>query len=274
MSPGNELDFLDDRTPPGVTREDIDAPHGLYMYHYEPKDRNPAEDRIIYYVHGGGFMRGNKYWCRTNAILLLKHLGLPVYACEYRYIPEHKYPKGIDDVEWGWNYLVNDLGFDPKKIIIAGESAGATYEMSLMLRLKRQGRGLPAGCICISGMLDMSTESPSYTITNGIDPMFSIDFKAMTPFYIDDVSRVHEPEVSPKYADFTGLPETIFFADDTEVFLSDALIAADKLHKLGIRTEAYITHGLTHCYALEMPELPESYRCYKRMREFFVLSNR
>jgi acetyl esterase/lipase len=271
LSPGNELDFLDDSTPPGVTREDIDAPHGLHLYHYEPLDKSPAEERIIYYVHGGGFMRGNEYWCRTNAILQVKHLGLPVYACEYRYIPEHKYPKAIDDVEWGWNYVVNDLGFNPKNIIIAGESAGATYEMSLMLRLKRQGRELPAGCIYISGFLDFASESPSYSLNQGIDPMFSIDFKAMTPLYIDDVSRVYEPEVSPKYADFAGLPETIFIADDTEVFVSDALIGADKLHKLGIRAEAYITHGLTHCYAFEMPELPESHTCYKRIREFFGL---
>ena len=45
-------------------RADIDAPHGLHLYHYAPKDKNPAEDRIVYYVHGGGFMRGNEQWCR------------------------------------------------------------------------------------------------------------------------------------------------------------------------------------------------------------------
>jgi acetyl esterase/lipase len=272
MSPGNELTFLDDSTPCGITREDIDAPHGLHLYHYAPQSKNPAEDRIVYYVHGGGFMRGNKQWCRFNAIHLVKNLGIPVYACEYRYMPEHKYPKGIDDTEWGWNYLVNNLGIDPKKIIIAGESAGGTYEMSLMLRLKRQGRELPAGCIYISGFLDFAVESPSYSLNHGIDPMFSIDFKAMTPLYLDDVSMVYEPEVSPKYGDFSGFPETILFVDDTEVFASDALIAADKLHRLGIRTEAHVTHGLTHVYAFEMPELPESETCYERMREFFGLS--
>jgi acetyl esterase/lipase len=140
-----------------------------------------------------------------------------------------------------------------------------------MVRLKKQGRTLPPSCICISGMLDMSAESPSYTLNQGIDPMFSIDFHAMAPFYLDDVSMIQDHEVSPRYADFTGFPETIFFVDDTECFLSDALIGADKLHKLGIRAEAYITHGLTHCYAFEMPELPESHTCYKRMREFLGL---
>ncbi|MDR1574130.1 MAG: alpha/beta hydrolase [Clostridiales Family XIII bacterium] len=272
IAPGNELSFLDDSTPDGVTRTDIDAPHGLHLYHYEPRDKDPAEDRIIFYVHGGGFMRGNEYWCRFNAILQVKNLGLPVYACEYRYIPEHKYPKSLDDVEWAWNHLVNDLGLDPKKILITGESAGGTYETALMLRLKKQGRALPAGCVCISGFLDFASESPSYTLNNGIDPMFSLDFKSMIPLYLDDASMVYEPEVSPKYADFTGFPETIFFADDTEVFVSDALIAADKLHKLGIRTEAHITHGLTHVYAFELPELPESHACYRLIREFFGLS--
>jgi acetyl esterase/lipase len=273
IAPGNELDFLDDRTPDGITREDIDAPHGLHMYHYDPAEKNPAADgRIIYYVHGGGFMRGNEYWCRFNAIHQAQNLGLPVYACEYRYTPENKYPKGLDDVEWGWNYLVNDLGLDPKKIIITGESAGGTYEMALMVRLKRQGRELPsAGCVCISGFLDFAAESPSYTLNNGIDPLFSIDFSETLKFYLDDLSMVHDPEVSPKYADFTGFPDTIFFADDTEVFVSDALIGADKLHKLGIRTKAYITHGLTHVFPLEMPELPESHKVYEYIREFFGL---
>jgi acetyl esterase/lipase len=272
MAPGNELDFLDDSTPPGITREDFDAPHGLHLYHYEPETKDPAEDRIIFYIHGGGFMRGNEYWCRFNAINQVKQLGLPVYACEYRYTPENKYPKGLDDVEWAWNYLVNDLGLDPKKIIVTGESAGGTYETALMVRLKRQGRELPgAGCVCISGFLDFAAESPSYTLTHGIDPMFSIDFNETMKFYLDDASMKYDHEVSPKYADFTGFPDAIFFADDTEVFVSDALIGADKLHKLGIRTEAHITHGLTHVYAFEMPELPESQTFYRRIREFFGL---
>jgi acetyl esterase/lipase len=272
MAPGNELSFLDDSTPAGVTREDIDAPNGLHLYHYEPQDKNPAEKRVIYYVHGGGFMRGNEWYCRFNAINQVKNLGLPLYACEYRYTPENKYPKGLDDVEWGWNYLVNDLGIDSKKIITTGDSAGGTYEMALIVRLKRQGRELPGGCVCISAFLDFSAESPSYTINNGVDPLFSsIDFHETASLYLDDLSLLHDPEVSPKYADFTGFPETIFFADDTEVFVSDSLIGADKLHKLGIRTQAYITRGLTHVYACEMPELPESQIVYKRIREFFGL---
>jgi acetyl esterase/lipase len=271
MAPGNELSYLDDRTPEGVTREDIDAPHGLHLYHYEPRDKKPAEARVIYYTHGGGFMRGNEWYCRFNAINQVKNLGLPVYACEYRYTPENKYPKGLDDVEWGWNYLVKDLGIDPKKIITTGDSAGGTYEMALMARLRRQGRGVAGACVCVSAFLDFSAESPSYTLNNGIDPLFSIDFHETAPLYLDDLSLLHDPEVSPKYADFTGFPETIFFADDTEVFVSDSLIAADKLHKLGIRTEAYITHGLTHVYAFEMPELPESHTVYQRIREFLGL---
>jgi hypothetical protein len=83
---------------------------------------------------------------------------------------------------------------------------------------------------------------------------------------------VYDPEVSPIYGDFRDFPETIFFADDTEVFVSDALIAADKLHRLGIRVEAFITHGLTHCYGIEMPDLPESQVFYGRIRKFFGLS--
>ncbi|MDR1815704.1 MAG: aminotransferase class I/II-fold pyridoxal phosphate-dependent enzyme [Clostridiales Family XIII bacterium] len=275
MSPGNELTYLDDSTPAGVEREqDIEMPNGLHMYHYVPKQRDPSERRAIYYIHGGGFMRGNGRWCRLNAITQVKNLGLPVYAVEYRYTPENKYPKGLDDATWGWDYLVNTRGLGPADIIVSGESAGGTYAMALCARLRRQGRPLPGGLVILSGYLDMTLTSPSYKANFGIDPVFTVDLSLFVPYYIDDLSKLKEPEVSPIYSDFTGYPKTFFCVDDTEVFLSDALIVCDKLARLGIECKAYVPHGLMHVFPFEMPDIPESQKAWLEVRNLFGLSLR
>jgi len=58
MAPGNELTYLDDRTPDTMTREDVNAPHGLHLYVYTPKTPKQGDRRGIYYVHGGGVFWG------------------------------------------------------------------------------------------------------------------------------------------------------------------------------------------------------------------------
>ncbi|MDR1796401.1 MAG: aminotransferase class I/II-fold pyridoxal phosphate-dependent enzyme [Clostridiales Family XIII bacterium] len=272
MSPGNELDYLDDSTPAHIRRgSDIDMPNGLHMYHYAPKGLVPDEKRVVYYIHGGGFMRGNGRWCRMNAITLAKNLGLPVYACEYRYTPENKYPKGLDDAEWGWDYLTKERGVDPAHILVAGESAGGTYAMALCARLRRKGAALPGGLVIFSGYLDMTLSSPSYKENFGVDPTFTVDLSLFVPYYIDDLSKLKEPEVSPIFSDFTGYPKTFFCVDDTEVFVSDALIVCDKIARLGIPVKAYVPHGLMHVFPFEMPDIPESQKVWLEIRELFGL---
>jgi acetyl esterase/lipase len=274
MAPGNELSYLDDSVPAGFVRGAITTPNGLNLYHYSKEaDTVDGDDRIIYYIHGGYFMRGNEWYCRMCAGVLAKFFGLPVYACEYRYMPEHKYPAGLDDVTWGWNYLVDELGLDPAKIIVVGESAGGTFAMALGVRLKREGRALPGGNVIMSGFLDVSCETPSYKYNLGVDPTFVAPLAPSTmELYLADASQAQDPEVSPVYADLTGFPPTFFHADDTEVFVSDSLICAEKLHAAGIRVKVFLSHGLNHIYPLEMPELAESHEVYEKVREFFGIA--
>jgi len=273
MAPGNELVYLDDSTPESAVREDFPAPHGLNFYSWLPK-APPGDPRLIFYIHGGGFMRGNGPWCRRNAVTLLLATGLPVYAAEYRYTPEHKYPSGLDDCEWAWNRITEESGIEAKNILLTGESAGGTYILALCARLRRQGRPLPGGILAISPYLDMTLESPSYKENLGVDPTFTMDLGPTVPFYLDDLGLIRNPEVSPIFSDFTGYPPSLFCVDDTEIFLSDSLRAAKAMAQLGVRAEAYVTHGLIHCFAFETPDIPESQAFFRKVREFFSIGQR
>ncbi|MDR3342601.1 MAG: alpha/beta hydrolase [Treponema sp.] len=265
IAPGNELEYFDDSTPDSMTREDIRTPGGVLIYKYTPKNLDPAEKRIIYYVHGGGFMRGNTYWCRSNAIHQVLNFGLPLYAVTYRYIPEFKYPAGLDDTEDGYNYVVNERGNAPSDIIMTGESAGPTYMLALCGRLKRQGRELPQRLVVMSGFLDYTFQGASYRYNLDKDILFGVPMEETVHVYTDEADATN-PDISPIYSDFTGFPPAFFVVDDTEVFVSDTLTCADKMDKAGIPVKVYITHGLWHCFQFETPDIEESKFVYKEMK--------
>ncbi|MCR4715403.1 MAG: alpha/beta hydrolase [Treponemataceae bacterium] len=97
----------------------------MYFLYYEPN--TVTSDKIIVWVHGGGWNAGNpKFFdyvgqCITGA-------GYRFVSIGYRLSPKHKYPCQINDVCAGFNATINFLrkkNIDTSKIIVVGPSAGA-----------------------------------------------------------------------------------------------------------------------------------------------------
>ncbi|MCQ2560646.1 MAG: alpha/beta hydrolase [Clostridia bacterium] len=271
MVPGFEIPYYKDATPEGWTREDITTAEDIGIHAYYP-DEKPADDRVVFYVHGGGFMRGNEQWNRQNAITLALNLGLPTYCSKYRVVPENKYPAGLDDVENAWDYITENIGIAPEKIILAGESAGGNYIMALALRLKRKGKKLPGGLLCSSGALDMAYTGASYRYNIEIDPEFAgFDLKGFADNYTDEEDRM-QPEISPVYGDLAGLPKTFFCADDMEIFVSDNIRAAKEMADKGIEVKCCISHKLIHAFIFEVYETAEAVEMLAKAKKFFEIA--
>lgn len=270
MAPGAELPYPHDETPDFLVRHDLKTPSGLNLYRYTNYN-TPAEDtRVIFYIHGGGFMRGNGKWCRANGITLARYLGLPVYCSEYRYAPEFQYPLPLDDCEEAWDYLTTQCGVKPEDVILAGESAGGTFIFALAARLKRKNKPLPGRIFSLSGFLDMALAGESYKANAVIDPVFGgADISILSNAYGGNSDPL-QPELSPVYADVTGFPPTFFCADDHEVFASDSLRLAEKLHAAGIPVQCHISHKLIHAYPFEMADIPETKRVLAAAKAFLL----
>ena len=84
---------------------------------------HPESDRVIYYLHGGGYISGSAKTNRPIAVPLARALKRPVFSLDYRLAPEHRFPAGLDDALAGYRWLVS-AGIDPKNISVAGDSAG------------------------------------------------------------------------------------------------------------------------------------------------------
>lgn len=103
-------------------------------------------DVVVYYVHGGGFAMGSAYFYLEPLIalrdLLLLHYRNPaVFALEYTLVPDAVYPTQLDETLGGYEYVLSRLDGDAGRIVVAGDSAGGTLTLSMLLHLSRPGAG-------------------------------------------------------------------------------------------------------------------------------------
>lgn len=102
-----------------------DRKKDMYFLYYEPK--NVISDKIIVWVHGGGWNAGDpKFFDYVGQCVA--GAGYRFVSIGYRLSPKHKYPCQINDVCAGFNAAVNFLrkkNIDTSKIIVSGPSAGA-----------------------------------------------------------------------------------------------------------------------------------------------------
>ncbi|WP_245927746.1 alpha/beta hydrolase [Nocardioides silvaticus] len=111
--------------------------------HYLPS--SPVSDEpgpLLVFLHGGGFIEGDLDTHDAPCRVLAERSGVPVLALTYRRGPEHPFPAAHDDADEGFRWVVDhadELGADPARIAVGGDSAGANLAASVALAAARDG---------------------------------------------------------------------------------------------------------------------------------------
>lgn len=205
-------------------------------------------DRAILYLHGGGYTAGGLDYAKGFGGLLAAQTHISVLCAAYRLAPEHKFPAAQDDAMEAYQYLL-DHGFPPEHIAIAGESAGGGLALSLALRLRDEGKPMPACIVAISPWADLTLSGSSYNNNVRLDPTL---IRESLAYYVIAYAAGHEDEayVSPVLGDFTGFPPTLMFAGSDEILLSDAKTVCKRLKKAGVSCKLVVEEGMWHVYPL------------------------
>lgn len=124
----------------------------------------PADRPVLLYVHGGGFVGGDK---SDPELPYYDHLGgwavrngMVAVTTTYRLAPQHRWPAAAQDIAAavGWTRKhVTDLGGDPDNIVLAGQSAGAAHVASFVAGHGGTGAESLAGAVMLSGIYDPAT---------------------------------------------------------------------------------------------------------------------
>jgi epsilon-lactone hydrolase len=223
------------------------------------------EERVLLYLHGGGYCIGTRASHRPVASALAKASGLPVLLPEYRLAPEDPFPAAVDDARRAYEALLQT--YAPERIVVAGESAGGGLTAALIVNLRDEGRPLPAAVALLSPWCDL----------NGLgdvsDEALDIDFlrpEALTLFvdsYAPGDARTN-PLASPGTADLTGLPPMLIQAGECEILLDMGRRIAAQAKDCGVDVTLEVEPGMFHAWHL-FTVLPESADSIARIASFF-----
>lgn len=122
----------------------------------------PGGYPVLIFLHGGGFIRGDKA-DRDNIGRYFSRHGVLTIVPNYRLAPESRWPAGAEDAaaayEWAREHAAS-RGGNPQHIVLAGESAGAAHvaAAALVRRFHPPGGLRPAGVMLVSGVYNAGLE--------------------------------------------------------------------------------------------------------------------
>ncbi|MEK4852391.1 alpha/beta hydrolase [Paenibacillus sp. FSL H7-0756] len=230
----------------------------------------PADNKVILYFHGGGFVSGSCEIYRDLASRLSQAAGgIAVLTVEYRLAPEFCYPAANEDCLAAYHWLL-ERGIHAGNIIVCGDSAGATLALMTLITLREQGDKLPAGACLLSPHADLvHLDGESYDSRAGVDPTGSRNAnQRMLEEYMGDFGGTWPAILSPLRMDLRDLPPLFIQAGDHEVLLSDAERLAEQARAAGNTVELQIWENMWCVFQLMAAMLPEAQQAIGNIGSF------
>lgn len=249
-----DLEALAGSPPPpaGVTAEVIELAD-------RPAERlvpeGAADDRVIIYLHGGGYCSGSINTHRGVAGALAKAAGVTVVNLDYRLAPEHPFPAALNDVLLAFDQLA------PARIALAGDSAGGGLALAAAVALRDRGGATPAAVVGFSPWADLTQSSASMAALEAIDPMVTkAVLDPMADAYLAGTDA-RTPLASPLFADLAGLPPIRIDVGSDETLLDDSTAFADQAAAAGVEVTIQVWPEMIHVFQAFPAELvPEAAR--------------
>lgn len=227
----------------------------------------PPTERVVLYLHGGGFFAHMPRSYKRFARRLAEAMGATVYVPAYRLAPEHRYPAATDDCLAVYQGLLVD-GCDPGSMCIMGDSAGGNLALVTLLRARDEGLPLPCSAIVISPGADLTFSGTSLQSNADADPFIPAHSLLRVVKQYVDADKVAHPYVSPVRGDFTGLPPLKILVGSTEVLLDSSIDTARTSRRDGVNVILQIWREMPHVFPM-FGFLPEGKMAMQYMAEFF-----
>lgn len=243
---------------------------GVKAFVIQPRQIPEANrDRLLLHIHGGGYVYNPGEAGTLEAILMAGLGGYKVISVDYRMPPDAPYPAAMDDATAVWRAMLSMQ--KPRNMAVFGTSTGGGMTLALMLRAKAEGLALPAAIGLGTPWSDMTETGDSYRTNEWLDNVLVSYSGYLTPAAkLYAAGRdLKDPQLSPIYGDFAGLPPAILVTGTRDLFLSNTVRTHRKLRAAGIEASLQVFEGMSHAQYLFTPDAPETREVFGEMAHFF-----
>lgn len=268
-----------DLTTSVLTREHIvqgAVPIPIRVYEIQgTNDRRPC----LIFFHGGGFIAGSMDVVENPCKAIAEKADAVVISVDYRLAPEHPFPEGMEDcyavVRWAWEHA-EELGVDPEKIGVAGDSAGGNLAAVCALRDRdeQEGRIHYQALLYATVMRGEGEDYPGYYWNPDI-----YDNKAGDPYiqgagtwiknsanllqtaYVQKQDRKN-PYISPlDAASFERLPKTLIATAEYDFLRAECDLYGKRLSDAGVLVRNIRYGGVAHAFLDKYGFYPQAEDC-------------
>lgn len=249
------------RLPAGITREVVSA-DGVRCDWLIPQ--NSANDLVLLYLHGGGFVFGLTPSHLKMVAHLVQQMRIRALLVDYRLAPGHPFPAPLDDC-MAVNRWLGRQGIAAQDTVVAGDSAGGNLTLALLMALRDSGERLPAAAACLSPVADLSGKSASSPDFK--DPL--LHPRAMRRYNESYVAHhdARNPLISPVFGAWDGLPPLLIHAGEDEVLREDALRIEVLARAAGVDVRLATYPRMWHVWQLNLG-LPQAVHSLNDIAQF------
>jgi acetyl esterase len=225
---------------------------------YRPTASDAGSALLVFY-HGGGFVIGDLDSHDDLCRLICRDGGITVLSVDYRLAPEHKAPAAADDAyaafRWATEHAA-ELGVDPDRIAVGGDSAGGNLAAVVSQRARTAGAPLPALQLLIYPAVDVCSETRSKTLFSDGYFLTARDMDWFMDLYLEGATvDPTDPDVSPLLADdLSGLPPALVLTGGFDPLRDEGIAYAEALRAAGVpvdlREERSLIHGFANFFPL------------------------
>lgn len=225
---------------PGVARSEeflIPGPAGEILTQLYVPDSGDVRPPLVVYLHGGGWVLGSRTTFDPICRALASASGAAILYVEYRLAPENPFPAAVKDcwaaLRWAEDHA-EELGCDPARLGVAGDSSGANLAAVMTRRAREAGSPRLGFQLLVYPAIDPRRDSPSYTqFAEG----FALEAEGMRwnwETYLGDADPEDLDAAPARLEDASGLPPALVVLAELDVLHDEGLAYAERMQAAGV----------------------------------------
>lgn len=226
------------------------------------------EDRVVFYLHGGGYIAGSPQTHMKMVARLARMAGMRAFVPSYRLAPEHPAPAALQDARAAFEHLLAK-GYRADQIIIGGDSAGGGLALALLAQLCQAGLR-PQAVFALAPFCDLTFSGASVQDNAQRDHLFPGDRGPFLANLVLGALSPLDPRISPLFGDFPQCPPVLLQVSESEILRDDSRRMAQALRAVGADVTVQEWPEAPHVWQIFDGWLPEARQALRHVAEFIV----